>query len=195
MSTRTAEQVLVIGGKAVSAATLRSLLGELPSETDDTAGLDRLAGALRAAGYDAEVRDASRAPKPAPRDTQAEALLNAIGEGVCLADRSGRVLWSNRFFATLERSVRDRVVATMRDAAEALSHRGELSSESTISCRSEISDEEAGVWLEVFITPAPERSATHGDLGEEESDRETATDLAQLHGAERVVAVVRDVSS
>jgi len=48
---------------------------------------------------------------------QASMLLNAIGEGVCLADRSGRVVWSNDRFRSFEAMLRDRLRDVVEEAA------------------------------------------------------------------------------
>lgn len=49
---------------------------------------------------------------------QSSMLLNAIGEGVCLCNDAGRVLWSNQLFSGLDARVRRRVGAACRRAAE-----------------------------------------------------------------------------
>jgi CheY-like chemotaxis protein len=48
---------------------------------------------------------------------QASMLLNAIGEGVCLADRRGRVVWSNDRFRSFEALLRDRLRDVLEEAA------------------------------------------------------------------------------
>lgn len=48
---------------------------------------------------------------------QASLLLNAIGEGVCLADRQGRLIWSNDRFRAFEITLRERLRDVVEDAA------------------------------------------------------------------------------
>ncbi len=51
-------------------------------------------------------------------DRQAVALLNAIGEGVCLATPEGAVLWGNDRFNRFSARTRDRIAAECRAASE-----------------------------------------------------------------------------
>lgn len=48
---------------------------------------------------------------------QSTVLLNALGEGVCLIDASGRVVWCNPRFAAYDEPTRGRIAAVCRQAA------------------------------------------------------------------------------
>ncbi|HZW06661.1 MAG TPA: GAF domain-containing protein, partial [Phycisphaerales bacterium] len=51
-------------------------------------------------------------------------LLNALGEGVCLTDVDGRIIWSNDRFSTYDEPTRQRIAAACRQAARQLADPG-----------------------------------------------------------------------
>ncbi len=55
-----------------------------------------------------------------PDESSVAAVLKALGEGVCIVDPEGEVLWSNEYFELLDDSVRRRVKALCVQAAEAI---------------------------------------------------------------------------
>ena len=67
---------------------------------------------------DAVARLAADASRGDLATDRAITLLNAIGEGVCLATGEGDVLWSNRYFRELDDATADRVAAACRESAE-----------------------------------------------------------------------------
>ncbi|MCC6678340.1 MAG: response regulator [Phycisphaerales bacterium] len=63
----------------------------------------------------------SAGPTPTPHGEPVAAwaapLLNAIGEGVALADASGRILWANELFAGLDPAVLEKIAQVCREEA------------------------------------------------------------------------------
>jgi len=54
---------------------------------------------------------------------QSNLLLNALGEGVCLADADGRVAWANQRFETYDSPTRARIAAVCRQGAKFVGER------------------------------------------------------------------------
>ncbi|MEM0984527.1 MAG: response regulator [Planctomycetota bacterium] len=198
MATQAAAKALVIGGHAASAATLSDLLAGLPIDLHDSDAIETLARRLRSCGIDAEAREIDPAELSATamdeRDEQSQVLLNAIGEGVCLAARAGRVLWGNQFFMRLPDDAREQIIEVLRSASEVFQRRG-ASDDQLGACKFEVCCDVGLTAYEVFVTPAPPRGVERGDLGEAAEDRQQAEDRAEVHGAERVAGVIRDVTA
>jgi two-component system, sensor histidine kinase SagS len=55
-----------------------------------------------------------------PDESSVAAVLKALGEGVCIVNPEGELLWSNEYFESLDESVRDRVNALCVQAADAM---------------------------------------------------------------------------
>lgn len=55
-----------------------------------------------------------------PDESSVAAVLKALGEGVCIVNPEGEVLWSNEYFELLDESVRRRVKALCLQAADAI---------------------------------------------------------------------------
>ena len=208
-------QVLVVEGRLIPADGALALIGSLlggvgpdeggvdgsggggdgtSSELFTTENLARLATALRRGELSTSLVEAEEYRAEDDGPSQAEVLLDAIGEGVCLADKEGRVLWANRYFATLEESVRLQAAAVLRESAQAFA-RAEEGSPGRRPRRFELACAETRLWYELMVAPAPPRPTSGGDLGERASDREAADDRAALLGSDRVVGVVRDVTA
>ncbi|MEM7756279.1 MAG: response regulator [Planctomycetota bacterium] len=196
-------QVLVVEGRAVSAEALAALvtgvLGEsvVSGGTIEDRSVGKVASLLRRAGLSTTMLDPEEAKQRVDLPSQAEVLLDAIGEGVCLADSGGRVLWANRYYATLDESVRMQAAAVLREAAQDFGT-ADGSIEAAARRRSrrfELSCAETRLWYEIVVAPAPPRPTAGGDLGEREADREEAEDRVARVGSERVVGVVRDVTA
>ncbi len=79
------------------------------------------------------------------------ALLNAIGEGVCLVGPDAGVVWANDRFCAFDETVRARVIAVCREAREFIA-RADPSSSPT--CKFDIELEDGGALYEVFVSPA-----------------------------------------
>lgn len=135
---------------------------------------------------------------------QSNALLNALGEGVCLADGEGAVLWSNSEFSAYSATTRAKVGAVCRQAARSLAEghsQGDSRRRFDIAVEGNAGGNEGttaggaggvsggggvgGQWLEVMISPVamqgPVAGVVAGGVG--------------AGGASRVIAVVRDVTT
>ena len=151
--------------------------------------IDRLAKTLADAGYDAAVMDASDAKPVRPGGDQAELLLEAIGEGVCLADRDGSVLWSNKFFSGIDEASRGEITVCLREARQTFdahlcrnAPRGVASAAlDTGVCRFEIEADESESIYQVEITSADTASPVPG------------TDAPA--GVHRMAVVVQDITA
>ncbi|MEM1183546.1 MAG: response regulator [Planctomycetota bacterium] len=198
MNTTVPNQVLIVEGRLVSADALAALVESLGTPdglpaTMDSAAIARVASVLRRAGLSTLLLNEDEARAQTEGPSQAEVLLDAIGEGVCLADGEGRVLWANRYFATLEESVRTQAATVLREAAKSFATARE--STRRRPRRFELSCSETRLWYELMVAPAPPRPTTGGDLGEKASDRAEAEGRAAMFGSDRVVGVVRDVTA
>ncbi|MBX9738306.1 MAG: GAF domain-containing protein [Phycisphaerales bacterium] len=122
---------------------------------------------------------------------QSHAVLNALGEGVCLADSEGQILWSNIDFSQYSPQTQARISAVCRQAAKAVLGAAD-SGESVASAtgassgssggrdtrrRFDIAGEGDVRFFEVLVSPVDSSSVSGGVL------------------AGRVVAVVRDVTT
>ncbi len=125
---------------------------------------------------------------------QSHAVLNALGEGVCLADSEGQILWSNIDFSQYTPQTQARISAVCRQAAKAAANaalplaEGESPAGATgassgssggrdIRRRFDIAGDGDIRFFEVLVSPVESESAAGGVL------------------AGRVVAVVRDVTA
>ena len=86
-----------------------------------------------------------------------QVLLDLIGEGVCLAEGDGRVLWANRFFESLPEDIRARHGRGERRVgrvASGPSDRGRgLTGRALASCKFELVSDQTGRVFEIFISP------------------------------------------
>jgi len=111
-------KLLVLGGPHVDLDALEASLGRhfqlvvaTPSSALNTMEVEGCQAVLAEAGDFV----------PLERDLvgrQSSALLNAIGEGICLVSGSGRVLWSNVMYREFPTKVRQRVEKACAHAAE-----------------------------------------------------------------------------
>ncbi|MAY75153.1 MAG: hypothetical protein CMJ31_10625 [Phycisphaerae bacterium] len=192
MAMHATSKSILIDGEPVSPEVARAL-AILCNAAWDAPG-DALCKQLRDHGVDAAVDDEVCGGRPS--EEQAVVLLDAIGEGVCLGDNRGRILWSNAFFRGLDPATRRLVGERLRSAAQQfLSLRRTGHDPQKVSpLRYEIESEDGGRQFEVFATPAPPRPTDSGDLGENAQDRERAEQRADREGDERVACAVRDVT-
>ncbi len=179
---------------ASAIASLVRGLGGTGAEDGQTDLLARVAALLRMGGLEVRVVDADDAPTAGMEiPSQAEVLLDAIGEGVCLADAHGQVLWANRYFATLEDVLRSRAEAKLKEVSEAYERIPE--GKVRTPRRFQLSTGDERFWYELVVAPAPPRPRMGGDIGERVEDREAADSRAALIGSDRVVGVIRDVTA
>ncbi|USN99994.1 MAG: response regulator [Phycisphaeraceae bacterium] len=123
MTTKTTSKVLLIGGRRLDDDALAVLLGDSYAEAAPGGRAEALEGLLHVllrGGLDAELVDAdSEGARPAaPDEDQGRLLFEAIGEGVCLADRQGRVLWSNGFFRRIDEASRAEIGVCLCEARD-----------------------------------------------------------------------------
>ncbi len=188
MATRTTGKVIAVNGRPMPPGVVRALLGETagaPLDPDAReASLERLMSLLRDAGYPVELMDASDARSGKPGGDQAELLLQAIGEGVCLADREGSVLWSNRFFGEIDESSRAEIAVCLREARDWFDqHRARSTwrEGGAEVCRFEVEASEAERVYELEITPA--------DVGGSRAEDGSPARV------DRMAVVVRDITA
>ncbi len=171
-------RLVIIGGEDASVDALSAELGDryeivvAPSARDVSAEQRDAVQAVLIEAEDASVGDGDLGAEPAV------ALLNAIGEGVCLVGPDARVVWANDRFCAFDETVRARVIQVCRQAHEFIadgaggsegSHQGSGSSSPT--CKFDIEDTETRRHYDVYVTPAKLSS-----------------------GGDHVAAVVRDVT-
>ena len=176
MTTRTSGKVIAVNGRAVPPGVVRALVGQgLRGEAFDAA-VERLASVLRGAGYEVTLLDACDARSLRPGGAQAELLREAIGEGVCLADRAGELLWSNRFYAEIDEASRADMAVCLREARDWFDQQqARKGSSGPGVCRFEVEATESETVYELEITPA--------DVGGDEGR------------IERMAMVVRDITA
>lgn len=177
---------------------MRSLIGDEKADgspAERLKALERILAALRGAGCDAELVDSDSvdAEPASPDGEQARLLLDAIGEGVCLSDRQGRVLWSNRFFRRLDAASRKEIGVCLCEARDWFDDHARDGRSSIVTlaptgsevCRFEVEAEESETVYEVEITIVRARAAE--DLPDGSG--------AEPGRAERMAVVVRDITA
>lgn len=189
MATQTTSKTLLIGGRPLSEDALRALLGDdasIGSPGGRADALARLHHTLLRGGYDAELVDTESAEaQPAtPDGGQTRTLLEAIGEGVCLADRQGRVLWSNGFYQKIDAASREEIATCLAEARDwfdqhPASSRRRRGPGGVDVCRFEVEAESSDLIFEIEITPA-RVNRPGGNVGET---------------VERLAVVVRDITT
>ncbi len=112
-------------------------------------------------------------------ETDATALLAAIGEGVCLAADDGRILWSNERFRAYDEQIRSRIGAVCRRAAQSfqdrLTEQGDPGAFE--SAKYEVACDDVSRFYEVLVSPVDSVAST------------------APNGRVRVAAVVWDVTT
>jgi two-component system, sensor histidine kinase SagS len=145
-------KVWIVGGPGVPVADLQARLGEsfdvavIPAAPLADSGAKQ-AQLLIVAPDD--LRKLTAAP------TAASALLDSVGQGVCLVHQDGEVAWSNTRFARYDERTRAQILAACREALRVFQDRaaaGPVQAE-TIR-RIEITVPEEGRTYEVIISPA-----------------------------------------
>lgn len=121
-----------------------------------------------------------RAPARTSDDSWHAALLEAIGEAVCLAKAGGEVLWSNGLFQALDEKTREKIAGLCRALGPTLA----AGPGPAPGHRAEIASPELGRHYEVSLTGAPDRRGAARDSG----------DGIAAPGADYLAVVVRDVT-
>jgi CheY-like chemotaxis protein/putative methionine-R-sulfoxide reductase with GAF domain len=79
---------------------------------------------------------------------QSTLLLNALGEGVCLTDADGQIVWANQRFAGYDAATRARIAAVCRQSLKAI---GE-GADSAASRRAEVASADGQRFFEVIVS-------------------------------------------
>jgi len=108
-------------------------------------------------------------------DIQAQALLSAIGEGLCVTDTSGVILWANAQFTGLDDRARDSIARCCREAATFFRQMAERDAPGPRSRKFHVASMNDERFYEVVVSP----------LGDGQEPNEPA----------RLVAVVWDVTA
>lgn len=165
-------KLLIVGGPGIPAEELSRCLREQFDVVVEPPG-PAATGRLRDRSIRAVVAGAQVLPEIAAHP--AVLLLDAIGEGVCLADSAGKEIWANDRFRALSEETRERVRQCCEQAVEAiLASAAMVNGDEPPTCKFALSDPREQIAHDVFIQPA----------GEE-------TDDSSL----RLAVVVRDVST
>lgn len=206
----TRSKLLVLGGPDVSADAVTALLQQqfnvvaLPPNADQGAALDAvndpevravLAGASDFLSLERQVVAA-----------QANRLLDAIGEGVCLCDRAGRTIWTSDRFEALPPVVREQVFGACRSAAarlaasdpdQARAASGAGGPRPLRRCKFGVEDEANDRHFEAVVSPVlpADRSEDAGPDrdGESQADSSGAEETAPAESL--LVAVLWDTSA
>lgn len=110
-------------------------------------------GQVDAVLVDAEALPAMRTLGGVPLS---QVLLDSIGEGVCLAEGDGRVLWANRFFESLPEDIRRGMAGvSVESVAWLRAHptAGGPDGPAPASCKFELVSDQTGRVFEIFISP------------------------------------------
>lgn len=223
MTTRASGKVIAVNGRPMPPGVVRALIGHGVDGSAYDDALDRLAGVLRDGGYSVELLEACDTRAARPGSDQAELLLQAIGEGVCLADREGAVLWSNDFYASIDEASRADIGVCLREARDWFDQHstrrraksrafggmngggtgggsgagfGSGRDTSPGVCRFEVEVSESDVVYELEITPADVHQGEDGEKGGDGGDG--AGDRSGEVGAglvQRMAVVVRDITA
>jgi two-component system, sensor histidine kinase SagS len=109
-------RLLLLRGRRTGGADLLAALAEKYDviDADPDEGLRR----LRTERFDAVLSESGDylALERGLVEHQSTVLLNALGEGVCLADNDGRIVWSNLRFSAYDDQTRARIGAVCRQA-------------------------------------------------------------------------------
>ncbi len=186
--TQSRPKLLVLGGPHIDADALGETLGRYYDLIESSP--DAAIRTLEGEGCQAVLAEAGDF-FPLERDLvgrQSSMLLNAIGEGVCLIDRAGRVLWANQLYRDLVESVRKRVIEVCKHAVEQFSTEplpADTADQATRARRFKLNFRKSQRYFEVLVSPV--------------ASRYNAPSVpSEGHGVPAVMlaaAVVRDVTS
>ncbi len=145
-------KVWIVGGQDVPVAELQERLGDSfevavvrPAPLADMGGQQ---AQLLIVSPD-DLRKLTAAP------TAASALLDSVGQGVCLMHQSGEVVWSNTRFARYDERTRQQVKNACMDALRTFQERASAAPVSSETVRrTEITVPEESRTYEVIISPA-----------------------------------------
>ncbi len=185
-------KMLILGGPHVDADALEGSLGEIFELVESSPG--EAIATLEYEGCQVVLAEAGDFV-PLERGLvgrQSSMLLNAIGEGVCLSDYSGRVLWSNAMFRGYPEAVRRRVREVCEHGsglfAERLARAADRGVHGAMRAKKfRLNFRKHKRFFEVMVSPVFSRTEDLASVAPPRGDREPSRPL--------VAAVVRDVTS
>jgi CheY-like chemotaxis protein/putative methionine-R-sulfoxide reductase with GAF domain len=184
-------KILIVGGPQDSAADIQRAVGDQFEVVHAPQG----AALMSAVGGDPaslvgtleDLLAKKNQPTTDPKQAWAVALLNAIGEGACLARADGEPVWANDFYMLIDESTRHRLKAVAAEGAHWLAEQGG-NAETMPARRFDIPSPDGTRLFEVFVSgvsarapgmPSPAAAAAAGVKGH----------------LEHVAVVVRDVTA
>lgn len=159
MSDSDRPKLLILRGRHVRPDDARfALKDRYDVVTDQGAGGSGSGAPLAQGQVDAVLVDAEALPAMQTLGgvPLSQVLLDSIGEGVCLAESDGRVLWSNRFFDGLPEDVRRAMAGVCIESAAWLRDHPTASGPNgpaPASCKFELTSDRADRVYEVFVSP------------------------------------------
>ncbi|MEX2218914.1 MAG: response regulator [Phycisphaerales bacterium] len=157
----------IVGGQDLSTAELQARLSGLFDITVVPPG--RLLSSAPKTDVHFVLTPPGAIPRPerSPGEEAIAGLLDAMGQGACVADGEGQVLWSNGRFRAFDEATRQRIAAACREAWRSFSQK--VASPADKTRRFELPIPEDQRSLEVTVSP--------------------------VVGSEAVAAIIRDVTS
>lgn len=146
-------KLLVLSGAHVQAQDVHGLLGGRYEVVIGDSG--QALEMLKTQNFQAVLADAGDY-LPLERQLigqQAGVLLNALGEGVCLADLDGQILWGNPRFLGYDPQTRARIGAVCRQAARAMTEGAIADGQRDHARRYEVASSDESLFYEVMVSP------------------------------------------
>jgi two-component system, sensor histidine kinase SagS len=116
----TRPKLWVVAGPGVPTPELKARLSELFEIVPVPAG--RLISSAPKTDVQLIITPPEALPRPerSPGEEAIAGLLDAMGQGACVADADGHIVWSNLRFRTFDEATRAKIAAACREAAQAL---------------------------------------------------------------------------
>jgi CheY-like chemotaxis protein len=140
----------IVGGPGVPAAELQARLSGLFDITLVPPG--RLLSSAPKTDVHLVITPPEALPRPerSPGEEAIAGLLDAMGQGACVADRDGQMIWSNARFRSLDEPTRNRITSACRDACRDFAERAPTAERTR---RFEISIPDMQQSLELTVSP------------------------------------------
>lgn len=185
-------KILIVGGPQDSAADIQRAVGEGFQVVHAPQG----AALMSAVGGDPsslvgsleELLARKNQPTTDPKQAWAVALLNAIGEGACLARADGEPIWSNDFYMGIDADTRHRLKAVAAEGAAWLNEQGG-NAESMPARRFDIPSPDGTRLFEVLVSGVSARVPGGQQIAAQLKPGQVKT------GVDHVAVVVRDVTA
>jgi len=147
-------KLLIVGGPNVPAEELRAALGDRYEVSESGPGA--VADAIREGGVQALLADAGTL-SPIGADLSAApaiAMLDSIGDALCLAREDGSVVWANQRFRSLDGSAQAEIAGVCAAAARVFAEtRGRAKDDRPPpTCKFDVLADQGRRVLEVFVT-------------------------------------------